>query len=258
MNFFKYIFKEFLAIFDKKIVNISFYKDAIKKSYKSLHLDLIIKLTENNKKIINYYSLSKSELLQDLFVLSELNLKKRGYFVEIGAGDGDKFSNTWLLEKKFKFKGILVEPCKKFYKKIKQRNCHKNYSAIYSISNKYLDFSEMKDNPFLSGLKIYAKENKHEKRILKTYKINTITLIDLLKKYKAPKIIDYLSLDIEGAEFDSLKNFDFKEYIFRIITIEHNGNIKNRRKIYNLLKKNGYKRKYKEYSCYDDWYIKAI
>jgi hypothetical protein len=116
----------------------------------------------------------------------------------------------------------------------------------------------MKDNPFLSGLKIYAKENKHEKRILKTYKINTITLIDLLKKYKAPKIIDYLSLDIEGAEFDSLKNFDFKEYIFRIITIEHNGNIKNRRKIYNLLKKNGYKRKYKEYSCYDDWYIKAI
>ncbi len=67
----------------------------------------------------------------------------------------------------------------------------------------------MKDNPFLSGLKIFAKENKHEKKILKTYKIKTITLIDLLEKYTAPKIIDYLSMDIEGAEFDSVKKFQF-------------------------------------------------
>ena len=104
----KYVLKKILDIFNKKLVSISFYEEAIENCYKSVHLDLIIKLIKNNKHIINYYSLSKSELLQDLFVLSELNLKKRGYFVDIGAGGGNKFSNTWLLEKNFIFKGIEV------------------------------------------------------------------------------------------------------------------------------------------------------
>jgi len=157
--------------------------------------------------------------------LSELNLKKGGYFVEIGAGGGNKFSNTWLLEKKFNFKGIAVEPCKKFKKEIKRRNCIINFNAIYSTSNKHLEFLETKNNPFLSGLRIFTKYNMHERQILKTYKVNTITLMDLLKKYKAPNIIDYLSIDIEGGEFDALKNFNFNEFVFKVITIEHNGNI---------------------------------
>jgi hypothetical protein len=72
----KYVLKKILDIFNKKLVSISFYEEAIENCYKSVHLDLIIKLIKNNKHIINYYSLSKSELLQDLFVLSELNLKK--------------------------------------------------------------------------------------------------------------------------------------------------------------------------------------
>lgn len=37
-----------------------------------------------------------------------------------------------------------------------------------------------------------------------------------------PKIIDYLSIDTEGSEFDILSNFNFKEFKFRIITCEHN------------------------------------
>jgi hypothetical protein len=84
----RYFLKKILSIINKKLVSVSFYEDAIKNSYKSIHLDLIIELIKNNLKIINYYSLSKSELLQDLFALSELNLKKNGYFVDIGAGGG--------------------------------------------------------------------------------------------------------------------------------------------------------------------------
>lgn len=257
MFYIKNLLKNLLYKFDKKLVNINFYNDAIKNIHKSVNLDLIIELTKNKKKIINYYPVSKSELLQDLFVLSELNFKKKGYFVDLGAGDY-KTSNTWLLEKKFKFKGILVEPNKKFYNKIKNRECHKNFNTIYSKSNQYLDFCEMKNNSYLSGLKIFAESNMHEKIISKTYKVKSITLIDLLKKYQAPKYIDYLSIDIEGAEFDALKNFNFNQYTFRVITVEHNGNIKNRMNVYNLLKKNGYIRKYKEYSRYDDWYTKTI
>ena len=40
------------------------------------------------------------------------------------------------------------------------------------------------------------------------------SLQEILKKAKAPKIIDYLSLDVEGAELEVLKNFPFKKYKF--------------------------------------------
>lgn len=50
--------------------------------------------------------LRKAQHLQDLFVLSELDYKTDGFFVEFGATDGLSISNTWLLEKYFNWKGI--------------------------------------------------------------------------------------------------------------------------------------------------------
>ena len=41
-----------------------------------------------------------------------------------------------------------------------------------------------------------------------------------LNHAKAPSTIDYLSLDIEGAELDALKAFDFAKYRFLVLTIE--------------------------------------
>src|SRR3979409_966312 len=53
---------------------------------------------------------SKSQILQDLWVGYELNERRGGFFVEFGATNGVVNSNTWLLEKKYGWKGILAEP----------------------------------------------------------------------------------------------------------------------------------------------------
>ena len=58
-------------------------------------------------------------------------------------------------------------------------------------------------------------------------------------------------------EFEILNNFDFSFYDIKIITCEHNFE-KNREKVHQLLKKNGYIKKMKEFSKFDDWYIKAF
>ncbi len=76
----------------------------------------------------------------------------------------------------------------------------------------------------------------------------------MLRSNNAPKIIDYLSIDTEGSEFDILNAFDFGEYSFRVITCEHNYTEK-RLLIHDLLKKNGYKRVFEEISLFDDWYV---
>ena len=85
--------------------------------------------------------------------------------------------------------------------------------------------------------------------------MNTITLNDLLKKYNAPKNIDYLSIDTEGSEFEILKSFDFSKYNISIITCEHNYSL-DRKNIFNLLVRNGYERVYSGLSRWDDWYVK--
>jgi hypothetical protein len=44
---------------------------------------------------------SRAQLRQDLFVLSETQYKRNGYFVEFGATTGIDLSNTYLLETEF-------------------------------------------------------------------------------------------------------------------------------------------------------------
>ena len=39
-----------------------------------------------------------------------LDIKKKGFYVEAGASDGEIISNTLYLEKKYNWKGLLVEP----------------------------------------------------------------------------------------------------------------------------------------------------
>lgn len=48
----------------------------------------------------------------------------------------------------------------------------------------------------------------------------TTTLTHVLDLVNAPKRIDYMSLDIEGAEYHALKGFDFRRYTIDLITVE--------------------------------------
>ena len=50
-----------------------------------------------------------SQSFQDMFILSMLNGKKKGTFLEIGAHDPVFISNTYLLESKFDWCGISID-----------------------------------------------------------------------------------------------------------------------------------------------------
>jgi len=79
---------------------------------------------------------------------------------------------------------------------------------------------------------------------------------DLLEEHKAPKDIDYISIDTEGSEFSILKELDFNRYNVSIFTIEHNFIEENRNKVKDLLEKNNYLRVFEKISVFDGWYIK--
>ena len=238
-----------------QIVKRSFYEKIM--ANQIADLELLKKIEKNQRSnFIDYLNLSKSQLRQDLFVLCEMNFKKNGFFVDFGATNGLDLSNSYLLETKFNWNGILAEPAKYWHDELKRnRKVNIDTDCVWVETGKELLFNEV-DDAKLSTIDQFSKHDQYVnlRKKRKQYKVKTISLNDLLNKYNAPKLIDYLSIDTEGSELEILKSFNFDKYKFKVITCEHNHN-DNREKIYKLLSQNGYKRKLTEISNYEDWYV---
>lgn len=251
-----------LAQVDVRLVRKSTHERLISNSDKFLMYEFSELIAR--KYFINYLENlhdSKSQLGQDLFVLSELGFKRNGFFIEFGAANGIDLSNTHLMETKFGWKGILSEPAKIWHSELKSnRSSSIELDCVWKTTGDTLLFNEVNDNLHngeLSTIDIFSNSDKHSKarKFSNKYEVKTISLSDMLKKHNAPKTIDYLSIDTEGSEYEILKGFDFNEYDIKIITCEHN-HTPIREKIFALLSANGYVRKYTKFSQFDDWYVR--
>jgi FkbM family methyltransferase len=188
---------------------------------------------------------SSAQLFQDLFVLHSLNCKTDGYFVEFGATNGRDLSNTLLLESEYGWKGILAEPARCWHEELTEnRSSIIDRRCVWNKSGATLSFTEVSKQPEYSTVAEFLDKDLHaEKRSTgqTTYRVETVSLIDLLNEHGAPHTIDYLSIDTEGSEFAILSEFDFDAYDIRIITVEHNYT-ENRNLLHQLLTGNGYRR----------------
>lgn len=163
---------------------------------------------------MTYYS----QIGQDKWVHSILGNKKNGFFIELGACDGLHLSNTLFFERELGWNGICIEPNDIYFEKLKiNRNCLKSNGLAYSEQDKVIDFSicdtasgvvDENIGPFTSKTTVVKK--------------TTTTLSNILDQFNAPSMIDYLSLDVEGQEYNILSTFPFNKYNFRCITVEHN------------------------------------
>jgi len=190
---------------------------------------------------------------QDRWAMEVLGYKRNGYFVDIGAHNGYNDSNSYVMEKYFDWEGICVEPNTYTEGELrKYRNCHIETSCISDVNGE-VDFVQRGRRKQVSGI-YHPDADEHVLSPVDQYKHPLIkkpslTLIALLKKYQAPRIIDYLSVDVEGAEHLILQGFDFSRYKFLTLTIEHNyfegngfpkKNLQRRQKVQDTLLSNGY------------------
>ena len=202
-----------------------------------------------SNKIFNYISQKGQDkwIIEDIF-----NFKKNGYFVDLAATDGIKINNTLILERELNWKGICIEPNPIYYKElVKNRICNNTNICVDMCNNNSVEFRI--DNGELGGIVDVNTDNNYvirgdELKNAKVITIKTKTLDYILDKFNAPKVIDYLSLDIEGSEERALINFPFSKYTFLALTIERPTiNLENK------LFENGYFF-VKKYS-YDSFYI---
>jgi len=259
MSIVKNTIKSALKAFDIGILRYSSLQKLQQNSGAGDDIELLLTLpNEQSPQLLKFLRKSKSQLRQDLFVLSELNFKTGGFFVEFGATDGVGLSNTHLLEKEFGWSGILAEPAHCWHSDLRNnRSATIETHCVWKDSESTLVFNEV-DVAELSTIQTYSNTDSHktERKNGKSYEVKTISLNDLLSKHNAPRDIDYLSIDTEGSEFEILSSFGFSKHSFKIITCEHNFT-PMREQIFKLLTKQGYVRKYQELSKFDDWYVKS-
>ena len=159
--------------------------------------------------------------------------KQNGTFLDIGASDGKKFSNTLFFEKEMGYTGLCIEPRKIAFAKLRAlRNCHCENVAIDSEESESVPFLELKGYGCdLSGL-VHHYDPRHIKRISSekenprnqgatVINIKTVKIETLLDKYDLHNI-DICSLDVEGAELKILKTIDWDKTKIRVLVVENN------------------------------------
>ena len=175
-----------------------------------------------------------SQACQDLFVEKMTQGKQNGCFVEIGSNHPITHNNSYLLESKYNWKGLMVEYDNSFEESYKTHR--KN--SIYAISD-----------------------------------ARSVNYKEILDTNQFPKQIDYLQIDLDVDNrstldtFLLLNNTIFDTYKFATITFEHDiyrGNYFDTQSISRkILEERGYILVFPDVSVYwegsfksfEDWYV---
>lgn len=155
------------------------------------------------------------------------------FYVEAGAHDGLTSSNTFFLEKKYNFLGLLIEPSLKLFLECvdtRNRNNLFELTALGSTDDKTLSLvysdsmtvsldsdCELDESHAIKGSNLMSG-NRDAKMV--TFISPSTRLTSLLIKNHCPHSIFFLSLDTEGMELPILQGIDFNIYRFAYILLE--------------------------------------
>lgn len=168
-----------------------------------------------------------SQALQDIFVGKVIG--KNGYYLDIGCSDGIEQSNSFVLERDFNWDGLLID----------------NDASLIQR----------------------CKETRTNQKSFACDATNPTNILNLLKENNSPKVIDYISLDIDDASLDGLLALPLNDYSFKLMTFEHDlyGNREichiKKKESHRILSSLGYKcvtedvLAYSDSGPYEDWFF---
>ena len=207
-----------------------------------------------NVYIRNYKFLNKSSQFdEEVFLKKYFRNYEKGKYLDLGCFHPVRDNNTYQLYKR-NWNGINIDlnPLTiELFNFSRPRDTNLNTALSRKSGKKNLyyfgEFSPLNTLDFnhLNFLKknFNIKRNQYKIKKIKTENINSI-----LNKYRFNKI-DFLSIDLEGQEYEALRDFNFKRYKVNLLSVEmlsHNPLSKKiSKKIDRLLVRNNFKLVYK-------------
>ena len=179
---------------------------------------------------INYLSLLKKKLRSkkesysfgtvDLLINYFFKNKFNGFYVDVGCQNPISNNNTYLLHKNKNWKGINIDLDPeniKLFNISRPNDININEALSSSVKEMDLYFYHKKSAINTLSKDIADRQNAKVKEIKK---ISTTTLDLILEKNNVQKI-NYLSIDVEGHEFEVLSGFSIQKYNPDIVSIEY-------------------------------------
>jgi len=180
---------------------------------------------------------------------------KNGFFIDVGAHDGVTINNTLYFSRRNNWTGINVEPIASVFEKLAvNRKTDININCAVCNKTGFADFYDSvitngtNGQEMLSGLKD-CYDPRHFDRLNKEITrdgghFNVITvptkkLEDICDEYNV-KHVHYLSIDVEGAEFEVIKSINFDKVFIDIVEFENNYGQKTYQEIVDYLQEKGY------------------
>ena len=159
---------------------------------------------------------------------------KNGFYVDVGAHDGVSINNTLYFEKYNNWTGINIEPIKKVFDRLVTNRpndinlncavCNNDGETEFFCNTGYTEMiSGIKDNFDVRHWNRLQHENKQMGSTTEVIKVNTKKLETILDENKISHI-NYLSIDVEGAEFEVIKSINFDKVFIDVIGFENNYN----------------------------------
>jgi FkbM family methyltransferase len=157
---------------------------------------------------------------------------KNGFYIDVGAHDGISINNTLYFSKNNGWKGINVEPIKSVYDKLKSNRpndinincaiCNSNGETEFICNEGYTEMiSGIKDTFDPRHLQRLNFENKHMGGSTEIIKVNTKKIETICYENNISHV-NYLSIDVEGAEFEVIKSINFDKVFIDVIGFENN------------------------------------
>ena len=158
-----------------------------------------------------------------------------GFFVEVGANQPQRESQTWHLEQAG-WTGILIEPQPKLAAYLKRARAAKVFAfACSSPENAGRNMRLYMAGALSSLDRDRMAPGAEPERVIE---VPVRTLDDILAEAGAPAQFDFLSIDVEGHELEVLRGFDFARWRPRLVLLEdHVGHLARHR----FLKNSGYR-----------------
>jgi len=175
---------------------------------------------------------SYSQVGQDSIILDLLG--SNGYFIDLAANDALDLTNTLALERKG-WTGLCVEPNSVYWYGLSHRKCTVVGAVVAGTKSEQV---KVKFRGVFGGIvgkldnRLANRKKEPESPEVTRY---TAPITEVLQKFRVPTTIDYLSLDVEGSEFEIMKDFPFETYTIRVLTVE-----RPNKKLKALLEEKGY------------------
>ena len=150
-----------------------------------------------------------------------------GIFLEAGANDGIRQSNTFYLEKKMGWKGILVEPIPELARECKRnRKASEIYQVALTTEENSGRFITLMDVDLMSTV---AQSENLEARLAsaeelqgitrKEYEVATKSLSQIIDQ-SPYHTIDFMSIDVEGYELEVLAGLNLDRHCPQLLLVE--------------------------------------